>query len=159
MVIADVGGNENVLVVSENGYGKRSKLEDYRVTNRGGKGVKTINVTEKTGKLIGIKTVIDADDVMIITRSGNIIRLDCKKIRVLGRATQGVKLIQIKDNDSIAAVATVENNEQKNGDNADEIQNGNDWNGIENNNDISDEEMMNNDEEIEDENNGDTKEK
>jgi DNA gyrase subunit A len=159
MVIADVGGNENVLVVSENGYGKRSKLEDYRVTNRGGKGVKTINVTEKTGKLIGIKTVIDADDVMIITRSGNIIRLDCKKIRVLGRATQGVKLIQIKDNDSIAAVATVENNEQKNGDNADEIQNGNDWNGIENNNDISDEEMMNNDEEIEDENNVYTKEK
>lgn len=97
----------NVLVVSENGYGKRSSLEDYRITNRGGKGVKTINVTDKTGGLVSIKNVTDNDDLMIINKSGITIRLAVADLRVMGRATQGVKLINIKDNDSIAAVAKV----------------------------------------------------
>jgi DNA gyrase subunit A len=102
----------DVLVVSENGYGKRSKLEDYRVTNRGGKGVKTINVTEKTGKLIAIKNVTDNDDLMIINRSGLTIRLSVASLRVMGRATQGVRLINLRDNDTIAAVAKVEVDEE-----------------------------------------------
>lgn len=97
----------NVLVVSENGYGKRSEIEDYRVTNRGGKGVKTINITEKTGKLIAIKNVTDNDDLMIINKSGIIIRMAVEDLRVMGRATQGVRLINLKGNDSIAAVAKV----------------------------------------------------
>lgn len=97
-----------ILVVSENGYGKRSDLEDYRVTNRGGKGVKTLNITEKTGSLISIKDVTDADDLMIINRSGIIIRLAVADLRVMGRATQGVRLIKINDGDSIAAVAKVD---------------------------------------------------
>ncbi len=97
----------NILVVSENGYGKRSSLEDYRITNRGGKGVKTINVTEKTGNLVAIKNVTDEDDLMIINKSGITIRMAVADLRVMGRATQGVKLINIKDNDSIAAVAKV----------------------------------------------------
>lgn len=97
-----------ILVVSENGYGKRSDIEDYRVTNRGGKGVKTINITEKTGKLIAIKLVTDQDDLMIINRSGIIIRMAVGNLRVVGRATQGVRLLQIKEGDSIAAVAKVE---------------------------------------------------
>lgn len=97
----------NILVVSENGYGKRSKLEDYRVTNRGGKGVKTINVTSKTGQLIAIKDVTDEDDLMIINRSGVAIRLAVSDLRVMGRATQGVRLINLKGNDAIAAVARV----------------------------------------------------
>ncbi len=97
----------NVLVVSENGYGKRSKLADYRITNRGGKGVKTINVTEKTGELVAIKNVTDEDDLMIINKSGITIRLAVAGLRVMGRATQGVKLINIKGKDSIAAVAKV----------------------------------------------------
>ncbi len=96
-----------ILVVSENGYGKRSSLEDYRETNRGGKGVKTINVTDKTGNLIAIKNVTDNDDLMIINRSGIIIRLAIKDLRVMGRATQGVRLINLKDEDSIASVAKV----------------------------------------------------
>jgi DNA gyrase subunit A len=100
--------NFDILVVSENGYGKRSKLEDYRVTNRGGKGVKTINITEKTGNLISIKNVTDNDDLMIINKSGLIIRLGVADLRVMGRATQGVRLINLKDNDAIAAVAKVE---------------------------------------------------
>lgn len=100
--------NFDILVVSENGYGKRSKLEDYRVTNRGGKGVKTLNITEKTGKLISIKNVTDNDDLMIINKSGLIIRLGVADLRVMGRATQGVRLINLKDNDAIAAVAKVE---------------------------------------------------
>jgi len=100
--------NFDILVVSENGYGKRSKLEDYRVTNRGGKGVKTLNITEKTGSLISIKNVTDIDDLMIINRSGLIIRLGVADLRVMGRATQGVRLINLKDNDAIAAVAKVE---------------------------------------------------
>ncbi len=98
----------DILVVSENGYGKRSKLEDYRVTNRGGKGVKTINVTEKTGALIAIKDVLDSDDLMIINKSGIIIRLGVKDLRVMGRATQGVRLINLREDDSIAAVTQVE---------------------------------------------------
>ena len=101
------GNDQNILVVSENGYGKRSDLEDYRVTNRGGKGVKTINITEKTGKLIAIKDVTDLDDLMIINKSGIIIRLPVESLRVMGRATQGVRLINLKEGDSIAAVTKV----------------------------------------------------
>jgi len=98
---------DNILVVSEKGYGKRSSLDAYRITNRGGKGVKTINVTEKTGNLVAIKNVTDEDDLMIINKSGLTIRMAVADLRVMGRATQGVKLINIKDNDSIAAVAKV----------------------------------------------------
>ena len=97
----------NILVVSENGYGKRSSLEDYRITNRGGKGVKTISITEKTGNLVSIKNVTDEDDLMIINKSGVAIRLAVEDLRVMGRATQGVRLINLKGNDSIAAVAKV----------------------------------------------------
>jgi len=100
--------SEDILVVSENGYGKRSKIEDYRVTNRGGKGVKTINITEKTGSLIALKGVLDTDDLMIINKSGLTIRIPVSELRVMGRATQGVRLINIKDGDSIAAVAYVD---------------------------------------------------
>jgi len=99
--------DSDILVVSENGYGKRSSLEDYRITNRGGKGVKTISVTEKTGALVSIKNVSDGDDLMIINKSGIAIRMEVNDLRVMGRATQGVKLINIKENDSIAAVAKV----------------------------------------------------
>ncbi|WP_299528507.1 DNA gyrase subunit A [uncultured Lutibacter sp.] len=102
----------DVLVVSEKGYGKRSSLEDYRITNRGGKGVKTINITEKTGGLVAIKNVTDEDDLMIINKSGITIRMAVANLRVMGRATQGVKLINIKDNDSIAAVAKVLHEEE-----------------------------------------------
>jgi len=97
----------NILVVSSNGYGKRSRLEDYRVTNRGGKGVKTISITEKTGDLVAIKNVDDSNGLMIINKSGIAIRMAVEDLRVMGRATQGVKLINIKDGDSIAAVAKV----------------------------------------------------
>jgi DNA gyrase subunit A len=97
----------NILVVSENGYGKRSSLEDYRITNRGGKGVKTISITEKTGNLVSIKNVTDEDDLMIINKSGIAIRMAVDDLRVMGRATQGVKLINLKGKDSIAAVAKV----------------------------------------------------
>jgi DNA gyrase subunit A len=97
----------DILVVSENGYGKRSTLEDYRITNRGGKGVKTINVTEKTGNLVAIKVVMDADDLMIINKSGIAIRMAVADLRVMGRATQGVRLIKVREGDSIAAVAKV----------------------------------------------------
>ncbi len=97
----------NILVVSSNGYGKRSKLEDYRLTNRGGKGVKTISITEKTGDLVAIKNVDDSNGLMIINKSGIAIRMAVENLRVMGRATQGVKLINIKDGDSIAAVAKV----------------------------------------------------
>ncbi|MGB0601342.1 MAG: DNA gyrase C-terminal beta-propeller domain-containing protein, partial [Flavobacteriaceae bacterium] len=97
----------NILVVSENGYGKRSSLEDYRVTNRGGKGVKTISITDKTGKLVSIKTVNDLDDLMIINKSGIAIRIEVAALRVMGRATQGVRLINLKGDDTIAAVAKV----------------------------------------------------
>ena len=99
--------DSDILVVSENGYGKRSSLDAYRMTNRGGKGVKTISVTEKTGKLVSLKNVTDNDDLMIINKSGIAIRMEVSSLRVMGRATQGVKLINLKENDSIAAVAKV----------------------------------------------------
>ncbi len=99
---------DDILVVSEHGYGKRSKIGDYRVTNRGGKGVKTINVTEKTGALVSIKNVTDGDDLMIITEAGVTIRLSVGAIRMTGRAAQGVKLINLREDDSIASVARVE---------------------------------------------------
>ncbi|GFD76950.1 DNA gyrase subunit A [Tenacibaculum sp. KUL113] len=107
----------NILVVSEKGYGKRSKLEDYRITNRGGKGVKTLNISEKTGNLVAIKNVDDSSDLMIINKSGLTIRMAVEDLRVMGRATQGVKLINIKDNDDIAAVAKVmhEKDEEEDG--------------------------------------------
>ena len=105
--------SKDILVVSEKGYGKRSKLEDYRITNRGGKGVKTINITEKTGYLVALKDVTDKDDLMIITRKGLTIRIPVADLRVMGRATQGVKLINIKENDAIAAVAKVMHNEDE----------------------------------------------
>ena len=100
-----------ILVVSENGYGKRSPIDDYRVTNRGAKGVKTINITEKTGELSSIKLVNDDNDLMIINKSGITIRLAVSDIRVAGRATQGVRLINLRENDSIAAVCVVEKSE------------------------------------------------
>ena len=103
----------NVLVVSENGYGKRSHIEDYRITNRGGKGVKTISITEKTGDLIAIKNVTDENDLMIIKKSGVAIRLGVENMRVMGRATQGVRLITLKDNEHIAAVTKVNKDEDE----------------------------------------------
>ena len=99
--------DEHILVVSEKGYGKRSDLDDYRITNRGGKGVKTITISEKTGALVAIKSVTDEDDLMIINKSGVAIRLPVADLRVMGRATQGVKLINLRNDDSIAAVAKV----------------------------------------------------
>ncbi len=99
--------NKDVLVVSEKGYGKRSSISDYRITNRGGKGVKTINITPKTGDLIGLKSVTDEDDLMIITRNGIVIRLSVSNIRVMGRATQGVRLINLRNGDEIAALTQV----------------------------------------------------
>jgi DNA gyrase subunit A len=104
----------DILVVSENGYGKRSRLEDYRVTNRGGKGVKTINITPKTGNLIAINNVQNTDDLMIINKSGLIIRLAVASIPVIGRATQGVRLIDLRENDAIAAITKVDVEENKN---------------------------------------------
>ena len=103
----------NILVVSSNGYGKRSRLEDYRITNRGGKGVKTISITEKTGDLVAIKNVDDTNGLMIINKSGIAIRMAVKNLRVMGRATQGVKLINLKESDSIAAVAKVVHEEDE----------------------------------------------
>nr|MBC7612779.1 DNA gyrase subunit A [Pseudopedobacter sp.] len=109
-----VESNEStILVVSEKGYGKRTDVDDYRVTNRGGKGVKTINVTEKTGHLVSIKDVTDKDDLMIINRSGIVIRIAMSNLRVMGRATQGVRLITLKGNDEIASVAKVEHDEEE----------------------------------------------
>jgi len=102
-----------VLVVSEKGYGKRTDIDDYRVTNRGGKGVKTLNVTDKTGNLVAIKGVTDKEDLMIINRSGVIIRIAVSELRVMGRATQGVRLITLKGNDEIASVANVEHDEEE----------------------------------------------
>jgi DNA gyrase subunit A len=103
----------DILVVSEKGFGKRSKLDDYRITNRGGKGVKTLNISEKTGNLVAIKNVSDEDDLMIINKSGITIRMAVADLRVMGRATQGVTLIKIKGNDSIAAVAKVMHEEEE----------------------------------------------
>ncbi len=111
-MITVLNETEDVLVVSEHGYGKRSSIGDYRITNRGGKGVKTINVTEKTGKLIALKDVNDQNDLIIITQAGNVVRLPVSSLRVMGRATQGVRLINIRENDLIASVAYVEVNEE-----------------------------------------------
>ncbi len=108
MIIAEDVANESVLVVSEKGYGKRTAVEDYRITNRGGKGVITLNVTEKTGNLIAIQNVKDGDGLMIINKSGVAIRMSVDELRVMGRNTQGVKLINLKNNDEIAAIAKVE---------------------------------------------------
>ena len=108
MIIANDLEKESVLVVSEKGYGKRTAVEDYRVTNRGGKGVITLNITEKTGKLIAIQNVTDEDGLMIINKSGVAIRMAMEELRVMGRNTQGVKLINLKGSDEIAAVAKVE---------------------------------------------------
>ncbi|WP_158976418.1 DNA gyrase subunit A [Cellulophaga sp. L1A9] len=113
---------EEILVVSEKGYGKRSSIEDYRITNRGGKGVKTISITDKTGGLVAIKNVSDSDDLMIINKSGIAIRMSVEDLRVMGRATQGVRLINIKGKDSIAAVAKV----MKDEDAVDELEEGSD---------------------------------
>lgn len=105
--------NEDILVVSENGYGKRSKIEDYRLTNRGGKGVKTINITEKTGSLISIKSVDDDNDLMIITQTGLTIRMSVSELRIIGRAAQGVRLINLKEADKIASVTIVPASEEQ----------------------------------------------
>lgn len=110
-MITVLNQSDDILVVSEKGYGKRSAIVDYRITNRGGKGVKTINVTEKTGKLIALKGVNNQYDLMIITQVGNVLRIPVSSLRVMGRATQGVRLINIRENDKIASVAYVEVNE------------------------------------------------
>ena len=107
-MVAITRENANLLVVSEKGYGKRSDIDDYRITKRGGKGVKTLNVTEKTGELVAIKEVIDSDDLMIINKSGITIRMAVESLRVMGRATQGVRLIKVNENDSISSVEKVE---------------------------------------------------
>ena len=112
MIAIEPDSKEDVLVLSENGYGKRTDLDEYRITNRGGKGVKTINVTEKTGKLISIQAVTDDNDLMIINRSGLTIRTSADQIRVAGRATQGVKVINLRDGDSIASVTAVPKTEE-----------------------------------------------
>ena len=104
---------KTIMVVSEKGYGKRSEIDEYRITNRGGKGVKTINITDKTGLLVAIKAVTDKDDLMIITKNGNTIRMSVKDIRVMGRNTQGVRLINLDENDDIAAVTVVEHEDME----------------------------------------------
>jgi DNA gyrase subunit A len=126
--------NEDILVVSENGYGKRSKIEDYRLTNRGGKGVKTINITEKTGQLISIKSVNDTSDLMIITQVGLTIRLSISELRILGRTAQGVRLINLKEGDQIASITIVPSAEEEN-----EELTGN----LEENNELNDESNLN----------------
>ena len=107
MIVVKEGDGYDVMVVSEKGYGKRSSLEDYRITNRGGKGVKTITVTDKTGELVSLKAVNDEDDLMIITKKGTMIRMAVDSLRVMGRATQGVRLINLRTNDEIASIAKV----------------------------------------------------
>jgi DNA gyrase subunit A len=108
MVCVNDPQTETIMVVSENGYGKRTDIEDYRKTNRGAKGVKTLAITEKTGRLVAIKVVTDENDLMIINKSGVLIRLNVSEVRVMGRATQGVRLINLtKKNDVIASVCKV----------------------------------------------------
>ena len=107
MVVVKEGDGFDVMVVSEQGYGKRSSLEDYRITNRGGKGVKTITVTDKTGELVSLKSVTDEADLMIITKKGTMIRMGVNTLRVMGRATQGVRLISLRKGDEIASIAKV----------------------------------------------------
>ena len=117
MVVVKEGDGFDIMVVSEKGYGKRSALEDYRITNRGGKGVKTITVTEKTGELVSLKAVTDEDDLVIITKKGTMIRMGVDTLRVMGRATQGVRLISLRKEDEIASIAKVpasEEDEEKN---------------------------------------------
>ncbi|HQB20296.1 MAG TPA: DNA gyrase C-terminal beta-propeller domain-containing protein, partial [Bacteroidales bacterium] len=118
--------DQTILVVSENGFGKRSLLDDYRITNRGGKGVKTISITEKTGGLIAIENVTDNDDLMIINRSGLTIRLHVDTLRVMGRATQGVKLIELNTDDQIAAVTCVPKEEPDDDEEEDNVAENND---------------------------------
>ena len=113
MICVEPDSKQEVLVLSENGYGKRTDLEEYRITNRGGKGVKTINVTEKTGKLISIQAVTDDNDLMIINRSGLTIRTAVSQIRVAGRATQGVRIINLREGDAIASVMAVPRSEEE----------------------------------------------
>ena len=114
MIVVNDPVNETVMVVSEEGYGKRSQVEDYRLTNRGGKGVKTLNITDKTGKLVAIKNVTDDNDLMIINKSGIVIRMSVAECRVMGRATQGVRLINLaKKNDVIASVCKVMSSEME----------------------------------------------
>lgn len=113
MITAELGAEVEVLVVSENGYGKRTSIDDYRVTNRGGKGVKTIQITDKTGELISLQKVTDSNDLMIINKSGMTIRIPVADIRVTGRAAQGVKVINLKGNDSIASVIAVPKSEEE----------------------------------------------
>ena len=112
MICVEKDRKEDILVVSEHGYGKRTDLDDYRITNRGGKGVKTLQITEKTGKLIAIKAVTDENDLMIINRSGLTIRIPVGDIRLAGRATQGVKVINLRGGDSIASVIEVPKSEE-----------------------------------------------
>jgi len=112
MVCAE-NDQETILVVSENGYGKRTLVEDYRITNRGGKGVKTINITEKTGPLVAMKIVTDDDDLMITTKNGIMIRMDMSSLRVMGRATQGVRVINLKSGVVIASVAKVPHSDEE----------------------------------------------
>lgn len=113
MICVNAGDEDDILVVSEKGYGKRSPITDYRITNRGGKGVKTLSITDKTGELISMKNVVDADDLMIITISGITIRLAISQIRRMGRNTQGVRLINLRENDTIASIARVMNNDEE----------------------------------------------
>ena len=113
MIAIEPDKKDDILVVSENGYGKRSDLEDYRITNRGGKGVKTINITEKTGNLVAIKAVSDENDLMIINKSGIAIRMSVDSLRIMGRATQGVRVINLRSGDSIASVAVVPAQDEK----------------------------------------------
>jgi DNA gyrase subunit A len=112
MVVVKEGDGFDIMVVSEKGYGKRSALEDYRITNRGGKGVKTITVTDKTGELVSLKAVTDEDDLMIITKKGTMIRMGVDTLRVMGRATQGVRLISLRKEDEIASIAKVPASEE-----------------------------------------------
>ena len=111
MVCLDPNDGSSILVISDKGNGKRSALEDYRITNRGGKGVKTLQITDKTGPLVGIKAVFEGDQLMITSRQGIIIRMPLDNIRVMGRATQGVKVITLADEDSIADIAVVRDSE------------------------------------------------
>lgn len=113
MIVVQEGDGFDVMVVSEKGYGKRSSLDDYRITNRGGKGVKTITVSEKTGKLVSLKVVNDEDDLMIITKKGTMIRMGVDTLRVMGRATQGVRLINLRSGDEIASIAKVPASEEE----------------------------------------------
>jgi DNA gyrase subunit A len=114
MVIINDIENTDILVVSENGFGKRSDVSEYRITNRGGKGVKTIQITDKTGSLIAIREVNDTDDLMIMTKEGITIRMPVEEIREAGRATQGVRLIRLRDSDAIASITRIAEREEEN---------------------------------------------